>query len=1432
MANLSSDAVQSLSFEELRRNYNVVTCQQEIQVAKQVLAELQTQHEKFQTALDSPEQGAEILKSLSSDVKQLRERVEKNRKQEESIRDLLKLNAKVDTTQQEKLQNVLDKLRSDKGIFLGQLNNHRRMMKDILIPRKKRDLKKTMQALKADTESRVEDALAEQQGLQPKLEANLPAFKVCMDKLGTLQDKFDKRQVVLDDLNSKKADVQRHDDKAMSKVRSMQKKRDAQAEVFAKVRKTVQDGRRELAAAIALIEKNSSKIEATFQKTLDALAVQIAELRARLAEMAAAEQLRVRNEEELVRLRATRDAKENDDIPAALNTVAAEKARVSELLEELEREVGVTAAAAAAAAQLNTGTTQLQAKLEALLVSMKEREVETQRLAGQVAAIQAQTADVEKLSMSSATAALMSTHQQSLAAKMALTTQAEKQFKSRWQQLKEANERAVADKAAAKAVLQAKLNAQLEAAAAEKRLAAEAELEALVSENSKLENERKAIDKQRVTEEALGAEDISEAAGEAQRLQNVLHEVHLQLRMRREQHMELFGDAGRRSIDTKRKAEEQAQALTKRKGFMSDLQVRVLETATSLENWSVGATKDEVGATEMLEKLQHEANAAVVENHRTIQLVEIAREEFVDIEAQLEDLRVSYAQAIEDHAASLEEQQIQHMDALKNMEKNWKQSQEQKSSLKKQEQSQRIAAENDSHAEELANFASMAEEQLEQLQQEIISVEEEMLATTVARNRATEALNANRKEEGEARLQHALATASSEVLGIADSTEDTIKEDGARNGSSNTAFSKSAKSEARRQGSGLLRDILASGLGRSSGETKTKIGRGRQQQFIAPTRDLVSRLKGVHSRMKKAFPGAADLTAVRELEAAIGASSMAGSIRAQLQTSTAEKLQGLFRARRVRNGSEGGARTEYRGARILQSFWRGHRERSKYLIRRNAHRREVGARHMQSMFRMYRGKVRVIKLRRDLLETDSATRLQALWRRATQKKMYAEMLRQRDRFLAAAMLQKNWRRKAARKKLVHLREANMSEAQKAARRKKINAAIALQAIVRSRNVRRAAAIAQLQRIVRGRVQMKKFRFKKFFKRATGSASSVQMVWRRQVINFIADDAADMLVLLKQHDDDTGFQWLKHRSDFLEEVHQRTAKTVSATDSEGRRIAQTVAAAKFVMTTLKIKAKQMDGSIDGDAAALMVLMKEWKDIIKGDLNFKFSDFSVTKSIENIRRHADDVPQLFRLARSGNTEDMFKYMNSGESIAVNRVDDNGCTALHVAVFLGWEAVMELLIHGPKAFQEKHRGKNFCDVEKATPDGFTPLMIAAKEGHGHAVEILLEAGANILAVMPVVNSSPIYFLAQLGHAIAFQSVFHEYQRLSKKWSSSQTTAATSVVNLVHSSGQSPLLAAVGGGFVSEGRTDMILRVHAGRLNNTVGLRTDRRKLTHGNF
>ena len=67
---------------------------------------------------------------------------------------------------------------------------------------------------------------------------------------------------------------------------------------------------------------------------------------------------------------------------------------------------------------------------------------------------------------------------------------------------------------------------------------------------------------------------------------------------------------------------------------------------------------------------------------------------------------------------------------------------------------------------------------------------------------------------------------------------------------------------------------------------------------------------------------------------------------------------------------------------------------------------------------------------------------------------------------------------------------------------------------------------------------------------------------------------------------------------------------------------------------------MDGSIDGDAAALLVLMKEWKDIIKGDANFRFDTFSVTDSIAAMKRKDEGVPPLCHLARKGNSENLFK------------------------------------------------------------------------------------------------------------------------------------------------------------------------------------------------
>ena len=79
-----------------------------------------------------------------------------------------------------------------------------------------------------------------------------------------------------------------------------------------------------------------------------------------------------------------------------------------------------------------------------------------------------------------------------------------------------------------------------------------------------------------------------------------------------------------------------------------------------------------------------------------------------------------------------------------------------------------------------------------------------------------------------------------------------------------------------------------------------------------------------------------------------------------------------------------------------------------------------------------------------------------------------------------------------------IREANMSVAEKAARQKRIDVTVQLQAAMRGRNVRRAAAAVRMQRIIRGRVQLKKFLFRKQFAKASGSASRLQLAWRKQV----------------------------------------------------------------------------------------------------------------------------------------------------------------------------------------------------------------------------------------------------------------------------------------------------------------------------------------------
>ena len=118
-ASAVSAAETAATMAELMKTADVSTCQQQIQVLEQTRADLMAHHDKFAAALSSPEEAAKMLKQVQQGIDALKTRVGRAKKQKESVLDLMSLNAKIDTSQQEKLQNVLDKLRSDKGIFLG-----------------------------------------------------------------------------------------------------------------------------------------------------------------------------------------------------------------------------------------------------------------------------------------------------------------------------------------------------------------------------------------------------------------------------------------------------------------------------------------------------------------------------------------------------------------------------------------------------------------------------------------------------------------------------------------------------------------------------------------------------------------------------------------------------------------------------------------------------------------------------------------------------------------------------------------------------------------------------------------------------------------------------------------------------------------------------------------------------------------------------------------------------------------------------------------------------------------------------------------------------------------------------------------------------------------------------------------------------------------
>lgn len=103
------------------------------------------------------------------------------------------------------------------------------------------------------------------------------------------------------------------------------------------------------------------------------------------------------------------------------------------------------------------------------------------------------------------------------------------------------------------------------------------------------------------------------------------------------------------------------------------------------------------------------------------------------------------------------------------------------------------------------------------------------------------------------------------------------------------------------------------------------------------------------------------------------------------------------------------------------------------------------------------------------------------------------------------------------------------------------------------------------------------------------------------------------------------------------------------------------------------------------------------------------------------------------RAGALEQVRASLDAGAS--VNETDDLGATPLHDAVWLGEEAIVQLLVERGARVDTRHQEA-----------GSTPLLFAALRGHTAIVEFLVERGANVNAANGA-GGTGLHFAARRG-------------------------------------------------------------------------------------
>lgn len=139
------------------------------------------------------------------------------------------------------------------------------------------------------------------------------------------------------------------------------------------------------------------------------------------------------------------------------------------------------------------------------------------------------------------------------------------------------------------------------------------------------------------------------------------------------------------------------------------------------------------------------------------------------------------------------------------------------------------------------------------------------------------------------------------------------------------------------------------------------------------------------------------------------------------------------------------------------------------------------------------------------------------------------------------------------------------------------------------------------------------------------------------------------------------------------------------------------------------------------------------------------------------------EIFAAIGAGDGERIRELVEARPELAAAR-DDEGLSAVLRAVYAGEEAIVELLLGANPALDVfdaaavgRTRGlEELLAAEPAlarswSPDGFTPLHLAAFFGRESAVQLLLELGAdaNVVARHETLRVAPLHSAAAGGHA-----------------------------------------------------------------------------------